>query len=237
MRKGSFLHLRLVWRKPAVQPSMQRQSSTSSRTSALGKGFCAYVTFVHYGFHYPVRTGTLGWGAVWLSFDIRVIWYNSELAKSSTTSPSYMCEHVMFFLWSSTQEDRRLHILETGFFSFCLWGLVCFRGSGNIKNFMSTDAYLWLYVLPSSWIFIIFPPSCFSRENDVAGIDVNMGCPKEYSTKVNWFCYTLHKYRVQIKGDWQEVMTKYSTWVWTRSCTNGQNAQKDIIRSTGKIGI
>lgn len=25
---------------------------------------------------------------------------------------------------------------------------------------------------------------CSSREKDVAAIDVNMGCPKEYSTKV-----------------------------------------------------
>lgn len=45
----------------------------------------------------------------------------------------------------------------------------------------------FIYFLPSSRIFITFSPSCFSRENDVAGIDVNMGCPKEYSTKVNDF--------------------------------------------------
>ncbi len=32
---------------------------------------------------------------------------------------------------------------------------------------------------------------CFilNREDDVAAVDVNMGCPKEYSTKVQiWFC-------------------------------------------------
>ena len=27
--------------------------------------------------------------------------------------------------------------------------------------------------------------NCVKRENDVAGIDVNMGCPKDYSVKVN----------------------------------------------------
>lgn len=35
----------------------------------------------------------------------------------------------------------------------------------------------------------------------MAGIDVNMGCPKEYSTKVNRILCILHKYRVQIKED------------------------------------
>lgn len=179
--------------------------------------------------------GTLGSRAMWLSLGIRVTWCNSDLAKSSTTNPSYVCEHLIF-LWSSAQKGKQLHILEIWFFSFWPWGLVCFRGQGHSRNFMSADPCLWLYILPSSRIFISFSPSCFSRENDVAGIDVNMGCPKEYSTKVNWFLYTLHKYRVQIKGNWQGT-TKYSTWFWTRSCTNRQNVQKDIIRSTGKIGI
>lgn len=47
--------------------------------------------------------------------------------------------------------------------------------------------------------FYFFSTSCFPRENDVAGIDVNMGCPKEYSTKVNWFliCLTNTGYRVK----------------------------------------
>uniref|UniRef100_A0A452FRM3 Dihydrouridine synthase 2 n=1 Tax=Capra hircus TaxID=9925 RepID=A0A452FRM3_CAPHI len=48
-------------------------------------------------------------------------------------------------------------------------------------------------------------------ENDVAGIDVNMGCPKEYSTKVNCFHCTLHKYRILstlVKGTRRPVTCK-----------------------------
>uniref|UniRef100_A0A2K5LJY6 Dihydrouridine synthase 2 n=3 Tax=Cercopithecinae TaxID=9528 RepID=A0A2K5LJY6_CERAT len=45
-------------------------------------------------------------------------------------------------------------------------------------------------------------------ENDVAGIDVNMGCPKEYSTKVNWFLYTPNILSTLVKGIRRPVTCK-----------------------------
>lgn len=92
--------------------------------------FCASAN----GFHHPVRTGILGWSSVWLSLNIWVIWYNSKLAESSTTSLSYMCEHLIVFFRSSAQEERQLHILETEFFISCSWGLVCFREPVRISG-------------------------------------------------------------------------------------------------------
>lgn len=83
------------------------------------------------------------------------------------------------------------------------------------RRIRSTESlYLSSIFFPSSRIFITFSPSCFFRENDVAGIDVNMGCPKEYSTKVKWFLYVPYKYTVQIKWGLLYMTVKYSIWLW-----------------------
>jgi hypothetical protein len=65
---------------------------------------------------------------------------------------------------------------------------VCFPGPGA-EEIQEPRPLTFMDFLPSGRVFTFFSLSCFSRENDVAGIDVNMGCPKEYSTKVKSFMY------------------------------------------------
>lgn len=51
----------------------------------------------------------------------------------------------------------------------------------------------------------------FNSENDVAAIDVNMGCPKEYSTKVRtacsiYCCGLIYHYMVLIFFDAKQLV-------------------------------
>lgn len=194
--KGPFYIWELFGVSELCDPADKGSPVTSTRISALGKGSHTHVTFVHghMAFITPVRTGTLC-----DCHSVFVIWYNSEVAKSSTTSSLYKCDHIMPCLLSSAS-GRQLHILEIRFFSFWHWGLVCSRARDMIRDSWA-QTHAFDYLLSLGWIFTTFSISCFSRENDVAGIDVNMGCPKEYSTKVSWVLYTLPKYWVQINED------------------------------------
>ena len=88
-------------------PHFHQNQCSGKGLLSLGH-FCASAN----GFHHPVRTGLLGWSSMWLSLNIRVIWYNSKLAESSTTSLSYMCEHLIFFFRSSAQEERQLYFRD-----------------------------------------------------------------------------------------------------------------------------
>lgn len=68
------------------------------------------------------------------------------------------------------------------------------------RRIRSTESlYLSSIFPPQVEYLLLFLLHVFFRENDVAGIDVNMGCPKEYSTKVKLCLYVPYKYTVQIK--------------------------------------
>lgn len=135
MRKGSFLHLRTVWRKLTMQPSTPRQSPTSTRTSALGKGSCAWVTFVHRQMAFTTQLGLELWDGV--PCGCHSTCESSDTTQSLQNSLQLAfptCVSTLYSFWSSAQEERWLHILETKFFIFCPWGLVCFRGPVRISG-------------------------------------------------------------------------------------------------------
>lgn len=194
MRWGSFLHLRTVWSKPIAWPSQQRQSCNfhQNRCSRQELLYSCHLCAWHMAFITPVRTGTL-----WNCHSVFVTWYNSEVAECFMTSSLYKCDHIMPCPLSSAS-GRQLHILERGFFSFWHRGW-CVSGPGTWQGTHEHSPMPWTTFFPWVGYLLPFSPSCFSRENDVAGIDVNMGCPKEYSTKVSWVLYALPKYWVQIK--------------------------------------
>lgn len=121
-------------------------------------------------------------------------------------------------------------------FQFLSLRVGVFPGPGTWSEVHEHRPMSW-YVLPSSWIFITFSPSCFSRENDVAGIDVNMGCPKEYSTKVNWFFILFTNIGCRLKETSETWQLSIVCDSWLDPVLVGENAQKDTIRSAGKIGI
>lgn len=103
IRKGSFLHLRTVWRKLTMQSSTPRQSLTSTRTSTLGKGSCAWVTFVHRQMAFTTQLGLefwdgvpCGYHSIFESSDTTESWQNPlQLAFPTCVSTLYSSSGVL----------------------------------------------------------------------------------------------------------------------------------------------
>lgn len=140
MRKGSFLHLRTVWRKLTMQPSTPRQSPTSTRTSALGKGSCAWVTFVHRQMAFTTQLGLELWDGV--PCGCHSTFKSSDTTQSLPNSLQLAFPTCVSTLYSSLElcpGGKAVAYFRDRIFHFLSLRVGVFQRAN--KNFRSSDPY------------------------------------------------------------------------------------------------
>lgn len=165
------------------------------------------------------KTIALGWSSG--SLGIWKTWLDPSAVKPCTSSSLEM--HICCLSFGALL-GWGTYSWGTGFvsdFHLLQFRISVFHRPRRPRRFRSSESFTFIYFLPSGKVFTSFSLSCFSRENDVAGIDVNMGCPKEYSTKVKDLFIFL---RIIL---WRLNEAKhYIIWFWARTFAGLERCSK-----------